>query len=347
MSDYLTPADLVLFYPEGHERHFERGHPERPERIEAIWRALQAMEGLEESPRVAPITLPKAVLEAVHRPEYLESLRVASQRGGRLDADTYVTSASEGLARKAAAGAAAVARAVWTGEARRGFALTRPPGHHATRRQAMGFCLINNVAVAAEYLLQEEGASRLAIVDLDLHHGNGTQAIFWRRGEVAYLSTHQYPFYPGTGRIDETGEGPGEATTLNVPLPPNSGDEAFGAILSEILLPWLSRFDPEMILVSAGFDTHWRDPLGQLKLSASRYGDLMEGLVSWADQRCDGRLAVVLEGGYDLEACAACAQSVASALLGRSWEDPLGPAPGVEGQAWQDVMILVQRTWDL
>jgi acetoin utilization deacetylase AcuC-like enzyme len=209
----------------------------------------------------------------------------------------------------------------------------------------MGFCLLNNIALAAEYLIQVKGAQRLAIVDLDLHHGNGTQDIFWRRSDVFFISVHQSPLYPGTGRLDEIGEGPGEGYTANFPLPPGSGDQAFRAFMQSLILPLLDRHEPEMLLVSFGFDPHWRDPLGHLLLSAEVYRELIGSLASWADRRCSGKIALFLEGGYDLEAGAACGQAGAAALLGLPWQDPLGPSPRMEVKSWQAVLQAARTHW--
>jgi acetoin utilization deacetylase AcuC-like enzyme len=211
----------------------------------------------------------------------------------------------------------------------------------------MGFCLLNNVALAAEYLLRVRGAQRLGIVDLDLHHGNGTQDIFWQRGQVFYISTHQYPHYPGTGSVNELGGGPGEGSTANFPLPPESGDEAFDEIMGGLILPLLNRFQPEMLLISFGFDTHWRDPLGHLLLSASGYASLIKQLTAWADKNCNGRIALFLEGGYDLDAAAACGGAVVSSLLNEEWQDPLGSSPRVAGFAWQVMVRQARDIWGL
>jgi acetoin utilization deacetylase AcuC-like enzyme len=185
----------------------------------------------------------------------------------------------------------------------------------------MGFCLLNNVALAAEDLIQVQGAQKLAIVDLDLHHGNGTQDIFYARGDVLYVSTHQYPHYPGTGWINETGTGKGDMVTANLPLPPYSGDNAFKRGMDEFILPILDRFQPEMVLVSYGFDPHFDDPLGNLQLTSHGYGVLISKLVTWADDTCQGRIALFLEGGYDLQAAKACSVSVTAALLGEEIPD--------------------------
>ncbi len=337
---------MVFFYPTGHCAHAETGHPERPERVEVMREALQAAGWWDAFPQLPPQPLARELLERVHTRAYLERLQRACERDERLDADTYTRPASWELALQAAGGALAVASAVWEGRAGRGFALCRPPGHHATPERGMGFCLLNNVALAAEALLAA-GAERLAILDFDLHHGNGTQDIFWRRKEVFFASLHQSPLYPMTGGLDETGEGPGRGLNANFPLPPGSGDAAFRTIVEEIILPLLDRFGPQMILVSYGFDPHWRDPLGHLQLSAGVYGELLRRLCAWAGEHCQGRVALFLEGGYDLEAGAACTQTVAAALLGQPWPDTLGPSPRPEGRSWQGVARRAKELWGL
>ncbi len=339
--------ELVYFYPQGHEGHREYTHPERPERVEAMVRGLKQIGWWDSFPHLEPVQVPEQVLESIHTPDYLSSLEAASSQGRSMDLDTYTTTETWDLALKAAGGAIAVARSVWDGQSRRGFALTRPPGHHATSSRAMGFCLLNNVALAAEDLIRSRDAGRVAIVDLDQHHGNGTQDIFWQRGDVFYFSTHQSPHYPGTGRVTETGAGEGERTTANFPLPPRSGDEAFETVMAEAILPLLDRFAPEMILVSYGFDSLWRDPLGQLLLSATGYENLIQALVGWADEHCQGRIALVLEGGYDLDAAAVCTQAVVAALLSRAWEDRLGPPQQAPTETWRSMLQEAKNVWNL
>jgi acetoin utilization deacetylase AcuC-like enzyme len=345
--------DLVFFYPEGHEAHFNLGHPERPERVEAIREAMESAGLWAAYPHLDPVELPEAVLHNIHTPAYLQTLEQISKQGRNFDLDTYTTPASWDLALKAAGGAAAVASAVWRREAKRGFALTRPPGHHATPDRALGFCLLNNISLAAEYLIQEMGAKKLAIVDLDLHHGNGTQEIFYRRGDVFYLSTHQSPLYPGTGRLDETGAGPGQGRNANFPLPPYSGDQAFQTVMRELILPLLDRYQPEMILVSYGFDPHWSDPLGHLRLCAPVYGNLIAQLVEWADDHCSGRVSMCLEGGYDLDAAKTCSLAAVAALLGKPPEIYLegmvaaGTSPRPEGMDWRRMVDLAKEIWNL
>jgi acetoin utilization deacetylase AcuC-like enzyme len=338
---------MVYYFPEGHETHLRPGHPERPERVETIRDALQKAGWWQDFPKLLPAEVSREMLECVHTPAYLDFLQAICRQGDSLDQDTYSTPASWDLANRSAGGAIAVATAVWERKSSRGFALTRPPGHHATSRRGMGFCLLNNVALASEFLIQNRGASRLAIVDLDLHHGNGTQDIFWRREDVLFISIHQSPLYPGTGGLEETGAGPGAGATANFPLPPGSGDEAYRWFVNELILPLLTRFAPEMILVSFGFDPHWHDPLGHLRLSAAVYGELLVSLARWADEHCGGKIALFLEGGYDLEAAAACSQAAVAAFLSQPYQDPLGPSPRPEGKSWQAVARYAREIWGL
>ncbi len=341
------PHPLIYFYPQQHQAHALPGHPERPERIDAIVKALQDLSLWTQYPHLPPVQVPPEVLASVHSQNLLDLLASTHGKGGMIDADTYLTPHSWELALQAAGGACALAGTVWDGGAARGFALCRPPGHHATPTRAMGFCLLNNIALAAEYLFQVHGARRLAIVDIDLHHGNGTQDIFYHREDVLFISAHQHPLYPGTGAAKETGSGSGEGSTANIPLPPYSGDTAYASLADQLLFPLLERFAPEMILVSAGMDAHWRDPLGHLLLSAKGYGDLVGGLVDFAEMHCQGRLALILEGGYDLEGGSACAAAAASALLDHSFEDPVGPSPQKESDSWRDVVRRVRAIHSL
>jgi acetoin utilization deacetylase AcuC-like enzyme len=344
--------ELVFFYPQGHEAHQEPGHPERPQRIEVIRRSLEEVGWWDIFPHLLPKSLSDKFIASIHTEEYLKLLEASCERGAHLDVDTYTTPESWQLALNAAGGAVEIACAVWGGDSQRGIALTRPPGHHATPNRGMGFCLLNNIALAAEYLLNQSleyvaNPQRIAIIDLDLHHGNGTQDIFWRRDDVLYISTHQSPLYPGTGHLEETGSGPGEGCTANFPLPPGTGDIGFISFMQELILPLLDQFRPEILLTSVGFDPHWRDPLGHLLLSASGYGDLIAALTSWADDHCDGKLALFLEGGYDLDAGAACIQSWVAALMGSAWQDRLGVSPREEGDSWKDVRRRALEIWKL
>ena len=344
--------ELVYFYPKGHEAHFQHGHPEKPERIETIRHSLERAGWWDQFPHLEPLPLTRDFLTKVHSSDYLDELEAACARGSNLDGDTYTTPASWQLALNAAGGGIAVARAVWQRESRTGFALTRPPGHHATAQRGMGFCLLNNIALAAQDLLIPSEsdfppAERLAIIDLDLHHGNGTQDIFWQRPDVLYISTHQWPHYPGSGRLEETGAGMGKGYTANFPLPPFTGDQGFLTVMDELIIPLLDRFAPQILLVSFGFDVHWLDPLGQLMLTAEAYHLLITRLVSWADENCSGKIVLFLEGGYDLDAGGACAQAVVSALLKLPYVDPLGKPRQAQGGAWRSMLRNAHELWGI
>ncbi len=327
--------NFVYYYPNGHQAHNSPGHPERPGRIDAVVKALKDKGWWDLFPKLESITIPEPILWNIHDPGYLSALKQASKRGDWLDGDTYTTPASWSLALSTAGGAAAVAEAVWSGEGLQGFAITRPPGHHATKSTGSGFCLINNIAITAEFLIQVKKVQRLAILDLDLHHGNGTQEIFYRRSDVLFISIHQYPMYPFSGKMEEQGDGPGLGCTLNFPMAPRSGDDAYLAVVNELVLPVMEAFSPEMILISYGFDAHWLDPLGGLNLSASGFYQILRMLSAWSDLYCHGKLMFVLEGGYDLSAARACTQAIMAGALGECWEDPLGPSPKPNSDYWK------------
>jgi len=231
----------------------------------------------------------------------------------------------------AAGGLVVAVQAVLDGEIDNAFALLRPPGHHATRNRAMGFCLFNNVAVATRAALRRQGIERVLIGDFDVHHGNGTQDIFYEDPDVFYFSTHQYPYYPGTGARRETGSGPAEGTVLNVPLPMGVGDEGYTSVIDQLVWPLAERFGPDLILVSAGYDGHWDDPLAHMNMSLTGYARLQRAFVKMADQLCSGRVVFTLEGGYHLDALAYGVLNGFYALLGEDViVDPLGPAPQSE-----------------
>ncbi|MCL5429591.1 MAG: histone deacetylase [Chloroflexi bacterium] len=346
-SNRIFVYPIAFFCPQGHEAHYRWGHPERPERVEVIRRALTDAGLWQVGLQVEPEKIPDEIMQTVHSQELLEAVRNHSERQQDFDLDTYLTKESWRLALNAAGGAAALARAVWGREANVGFALTRPPGHHTTRDQSMGFCLLNNIAIAAETLIQTENANRLAIVDMDVHHGNGTQEFFWKRGDVLFISTHQSPLYPGTGQLNERGSGDGEGATFNLPLPPFSGDQAFHLAYGEIVPALLDHFQPEMIMVSFGFDSHWKDPLANLMVSAHGYGEAIKSLKRWADRNCEGRIAVFLEGGYDLEAAVACGLAVTQALLGMEITDAVGPPPQPESESWLAVLNKAKEIWHI
>ena len=305
MSD-ACPVGLVL------DPLFERhdtgpGHPEHPGRLSRIRERLETSGLAARCRRVAPTTVPEADLLRAHTSEYVAHVDKACDEGRRqVDSmDTAICSASANVARHAAGALGGLCDGVAGGSIRRGFAAIRPPGHHAEAELAMGFCLFNNVVIAARRLQAEHGIERVLILDWDVHHGNGTQHILEQDPTVFYASIHQWPLYPGTGAVSERGIGAGEGATLNCPLPPGSGDEAFLGALRDTVLPAARRFEPGFVLVSAGFDAHRADPLAALEVSTAAYGTLTESLLDLADECCEGRLVSVLEGGYDLAALAA------------------------------------------
>jgi len=270
------------------------------------------------------------LLELVHSAEHVEAMRAfITSGGGHIDADTVVSDGSWEAALRAVSGLVEAADKVTAKELDNAFCVVRPPGHHATPDRAMGFCVFNNVAIAAARLLADGRASRIAILDYDVHHGNGTQDAFLTREDVLYVSTHQYPLYPGTGHWREMGSGAGAGYTLNLSLPPGCGDEVFAAALTQIVEPAVRRFAPDFILVSLGFDAFWNDPLANLRLSVGgAYVPLMRSARDLAQDLCEGRIVVGLEGGYDLGALAHGSDSICRLLLGdEPAADPLGPPP--------------------
>ncbi len=300
------------------DAHATPGHPERPERRRATADGVRGAAGdLLEEPSVEPIDV--ATLELIHDPAYLALLGDAEARGGGwLDPDTYLVPGSLGAAMLAAGATLQAAIAVGTGAAQVAFAAVRPPGHHAARGRGSGFCLLNNVAIAVAGLRARGIAERVAIVDWDVHHGNGTQAIFDADPALCYTSTHESPHYPGTGARDETGAGDAAGTKHNRPLPPGSGDEAFVAAWGEDLLPAIEAFAPEAILVSAGYDAHADDPLAALDVTEAGF-ETVAVLVGALSARLGlPGVALTLEGGYDFDALrASVAASVRGVLAGR------------------------------
>ncbi|MEO1338104.1 MAG: histone deacetylase, partial [Myxococcota bacterium] len=251
-------------------------------------------------------------LQRVHGRTYLEQLKTIDGGFHRLDGDTPTSPASVQAAYRAAGATVELATGVAEGSCPPGIAVVRPPGHHALPDRAMGFCLLNNVAVATR-ALQAAGVERVAIYDWDVHHGNGTQAMFFDDPNVLYMSSHQFPFYPGTGAAHETGAGPGEGATVNVPLPAGTGDDDLVQASHQILLPRVRDFSPDIILISAGFDPYVDDPLGAFNITVSGFRTLAQLWRDTAEDVCSGRIAAVLEGGYDLDGLAACVRGLAEA----------------------------------
>ncbi len=282
-------------------------HPERPERVLAIQDRLRDGGVLAELQELQPEPVETRWLQEVHSAEYVQRVEQACADGREVvdSADTAISPGSWKAALLAAGGALQAVDRVMSGEWAIGFVSCRPPGHHAERNVAMGFCLFNNVAVAAAYLRAHHGLKRVAIVDWDVHHGNGTQHIFEGDPAVFYASLHQWPLYPGTGRAQERGRGAGVGATLNCPMDPGDGDDAYLKVMEEQVLPALAKFAPQAILVSAGFDAHRDDPLSATEVSEEGYRRMSRLLLDLAADTCEGRLVSLLEGGYDLRALAA------------------------------------------
>ncbi len=310
--------------------HDDFDHPENAARLRSVLRTLESSQILPELTRLEPRDATMDEIVAVHHPRMIQhTQRMALFGGGRLNPDTYVVPESWEVATLAAGAVARAVEAVVGGEVRNAFALVRPPGHHATPSTAMGFCLINHVAVAAQVARQQLGVQRVAIIDWDTHHGNGTQDIFYDDPQVLYVSSHTYPFYPGTGHWRELGSGAGEGTTLNIPLPAHTGDRAFERVYETLVARAVRRFAPELIIVSAGYDCHWRDPLAPMAMSVTGFARLAQLVVALADEVCNGRLVCALEGGYDLQALAEGVLATLRVLQGKPElvADSLGTHP--------------------
>jgi acetoin utilization deacetylase AcuC-like enzyme len=312
--------------------HDQPSHPENARRLKRILSTLENKEVLAQLKLLEPRPATGEELERVHTLEHIERVkRMAQGGGGNLDPDTYVSPRSFDAASMAAGGVVRATESVLAGEIANGFALVRPPGHHATATRAMGFCLFNNIAVAARAALANESVERVFIADFDVHHGNGTQDTFADDPAVFYFSTHQYPYYPGTGDWNEMGYGDGQGTLLNVPLPVLVGDSGYAQVFSELVWPLAERFQPDLILVSAGYDAHWSDPLAYMNLSLTGYARLGQELVRMAKQLCGGRIVFTLEGGYQLDVLAHGVLNAFYAMLGEDTiADPFGPSPRPE-----------------
>jgi len=313
-----------------HAGHGIEGHPESPQRLEAVLALLGECGLLNRLEHIEPRDATDEELAWVHPPEFTATLRrTCADGGGWADPDTYLLPGSYAAALAAAGSTIAATDAVLSGRIDSAFCAIRPPGHHACPRQAMGFCLLNNVALAARAAQRRHGLERVAIVDIDVHHGNGTQDAFYDDPGVLYCSTHQFPFYPGSGHTSETGASVDEQTNVNIPLPGGCGDDQYRAAFEQIIEPIVRRFQPQLILVSCGFDAHFADLLAGMSLTTAGYGELTQRLTALAGELCDGRLVAVLEGGYDLVALPWGVRTVIETLLGKTpTPDPLGtPTP--------------------
>lgn len=308
----------------GHEHYLDHDsphHPEHAERLRAIHAAIEANTSLNQRlVRLSPRHATDADVTAVHTQAHLDDLRRMAQTGDWADTETYVLPDSVEIAQLAAGGAIVAVDAVLSNNHNQAFALVRPPGHHATPNQAMGFCLLNNVAIAAQFARSAFGLKRIAIIDWDVHHGNGTQDIFYNDPDTLFISSHGAPLWPGSGHWRDNGKGAGVGTTINLPLRSLTGDMGMTMVFEQIVAPAVRTFKPELILISAGYDAHRHDPLGNLAVSTAGYGQLASIVYNLATECCNGRLVGILEGGYNLEALA---KSVCITL--ETWLD--GKAP--------------------
>ena len=362
MPSLQTLMTTAFVYDPFERNHSFPGHPENHQRMECVWELLEADGILDSLVRLPNAVAPAEPILAVHGQNYVELLEtVCRDIGGSvdngaeedqgwaaparwLDQDTYVTGGSFQAALRAAGGLLNITDAVMTGAAANGFALVRPPGHHARPHSAKGFCLFGNVAAAARHAQQQYGVQRALIVDFDVHHGNGTAEMFYDDGSVLFFSIHQYPHYPFSGGIDEIGRDAGEGYTVNVPFPAGVGDAGYVAALRKLLTPLAHEFRPDVIFVSAGFDGHWMDPLSEHRLSIGGYAVLVEELLALADALCNGRLICTLEGGYHLDALPHCVLSTLRTLSGDASgiSDPFGAVKG-RPQAADQVLSAVKR----
>jgi acetoin utilization deacetylase AcuC-like enzyme len=321
-------ARTGLHHDPSHAGHNTGGHVENSGRVEAILGHLQASRLLDALTPVPERSATDADLLLVHDPHLVELVRKTEALGGAwLDPDTVVVPGSVEAALRATGGVLQAVDMVLDGTLDTAFCVDRPPGHHATPVRAMGFCLFNQIAIAARHAVQRRGLERVAIVDFDVHHGNGTQDAFYTDGGVLYTSLHEYPFYPGTGHWRDVGEGAGEGSTINAALPPGCTDTEYFATLDRLMLPALRRFQPQLVLVSAGFDAHIADPLADMAVSTLGYRGIALRIAEAAAQVCDGRTVYVLEGGYRLEALARSVEQCVRVLLGERPGDVVKSKP--------------------
>ena len=284
------------------------GHPETSQRLVSAHAVLSSQNWYSNLARVKPRDAEIKWIETIHQPHYIQRVESSCATGmSMIDTpDVQISAESYSASLRAAGSLLELADQIITGKVDNGFAMVRPPGHHAENSTAMGFCLFNSIAIAARYLQQQHGLQRILILDWDVHHGNGTQHAFEEDSDVLFISLHQYPHYPGTGALYETGTGRGLGATLNCPMNAGLGDDAYREAFNDKVMPAARNFKPDAVLISAGFDAHYADPLGGIRLDTNSYRWMTEEMMSLADQYCEGRLLSVLEGGYDFQALAEC-----------------------------------------
>jgi len=338
-----------LVYDPIYLEHDTGSHPENSQRLVAIMSHLEKTGTKEKLTRLPPRPASIEELEMVHAPEYISQVKSrAADGGGWLDPDTVMCPKSYEAALYAAGGVLTAVEAVMKGEVDSAFALVRPPGHHATHNRAMGFCIFNNVAIAAKFAMANFNLNRVLIVDFDVHHGNGTQDTFYADPEVLYFSTHQYPFYPGTGSINEIGAGKGEGTTVNFPMTAGWGDEEYLRAFNEVLVPVAQRFQPQLILVSAGFDPHWADNLAMMQVSVTSFAQMVTVLKKLAAELCQERLVFTLEGGYNLQVAASSVRATFDVLLDNpEIVDPLGKSSRGKPGGFEEHLNMIKKVHHL
>lgn len=336
-------TSAYLTHPSFTEHDFPR-HPEHGGRIQAVWSALEAAGLAAQLRELAPAPATEEQILAVHTTEHLRRLVEISQmnRMVMIDQDTYALPCSLDVSRLAAGAMIGAVDAVCAGGADNAMAIVRPPGHHATAKRQMGFCLLNNVAIGARHALTKHHLNRVMILDYDVHHGNGTQDIFYGDPAVMFMSIHQSPYYPGSGSLGEVGEAGGGGATLNIPVAAGHGDRSYRLMFEEVVIPATKRFKPDLMLISAGFDAHWADPLAGMRLSLAGYDWLARACLELAARVCGGKIVFLMEGGYDLQALSQGWCNIARALLGiEELSDPYGAAE--EGASAGDIQKLINR----
>jgi len=329
-------------------KHTQAGHPENADRLNAILNNLESTKLL---PLLEKVSSRHALLEELcycHYENYIERVKeVCLKGGGYLDPDTYTTEFSFDAATTAAGSLIDLINKVCSGSLKNGYALVRPPGHHALADRGMGFCIFSNAAIAAKAALKNYEVEKIAIVDFDVHHGNGTEALVKDDPNILYISTHQYPFYPGTGNKTETGSGKAAGTVMNIPLEPGVGDEGFHRIYSELVIPKLVEFKPNIIVVSAGYDAHWNDPLANLSLSLTGYSWISKTLTGISEKLCNGKIVFTLEGGYNLDVLSnGVANSVKTLLKRDDFVDLFGKPPQRETEI-SELLLEIKKIHNL
>lgn len=323
----ITQHTGYVFDPVFLKHDFE-GHPESAKRLKIIMNKLESSGIISALKKIKSRPASTGEISVCHSLDYIKKVEtICGNGGGYLDPDTYTNNFSFEAVKVAVGSLIDLTDTVINQKINNGFAFLRPPGHHALANEAMGFCLFGNVAIAAKNALSSQAIKKAAIVDIDVHHGNGTQELVGDDPDILFISTHQFPFYPGTGAKNETGPGDAAGTVINIPLEPHTSDISFKIIYEEIILPALWRFKPDIVFVSAGYDAHWDDPLANMGLSLTGYSWISKTLIDFADEFCSGKIIFVLEGGYNLQVLENGVLNSIKALIGRNdFDDPLGPS---------------------